>query len=294
MKTNKQKSKNQPKLRICFERVVPPSLHPNAAGQAAAVEHNVREIHARAHSAGLDPAALIHVARMAVSLTKKWEDGRQLKCRFLDGSATQRRKVEAKTHMWEQYANISFKFVTSPDAEIRISFGADSGSWSAVGTDCLIQEYFPTHQPTMNFGWLENNTDDQEYERVVVHEFGHALGCIHEHQSPKAHLQWNKQKVYQVFSGAPNYWSKADIDHNILQKYSAKGMAETLFDENSIMLYQFDASLFKNHKGTPMNYHLSDHDKQFIAQMYPRGGGSRLGAPLALRPVVASARRASL
>jgi len=104
----------------------------------------------------------------------------------------------------------------------------------------------------------------------VVHEFGHSLGCIHEHQSPKAHLDWNKQQVYAAFSGPPNYWSKADIDHNILQKYSQKGMAETAFDEASIMLYQFDGSLFKNGKATPLNFHLSDHDKAFIAQMYPK------------------------
>ena len=53
---------------------------------------------------------------------------------------------------------------------------ADPGSWSAVGTDALIERYFPPYQPTMNFGWLKDDTDDQEYERVVVHEFGHVLG----------------------------------------------------------------------------------------------------------------------
>jgi hypothetical protein len=271
MKAKNQNLNGPANLRICYDRVVPDEVHPaNAASQAAAAEHHIREIHARARAAGLDPAAVIHVARMAVSLTKKWENGRQLKCRFLDGSATQRKKVEDKAHIWEQYANISFKFGSSSDAEIRISFGADSGSWSAVGTDCLIERYFPKYQPTMNFGWLEDDTEDPEYERVVVHEFGHALGCVHEHQSPKAHLQWNKQKVYQVFSGPPNYWSKADIDHNILQKYSQKGMAETAFDDRSIMLYQFDAALFKNRKPTPENFQLSDHDKQFINQMYPK------------------------
>ena len=122
----------------------------------------------------------------------------------------------------------------------------------------------------MNYGWLKDDTQDQEYERVVVHEFGHALGCVHEHQSPKAHLHWNKEKVYEVFSGSPNFWSRDDIDHNILQKYSPKGMAATAFDEASIMLYQFDAALFKDGQGTPLNFALSDHDKRFIAQMYPK------------------------
>ena len=238
--------------------------------QAALEEHHHHDIHARIRAAGLDPSSVIHVQRMAVALTKKWENGRELKCRFLNGSAAQRKKVEAKAHLWEQFANIKLKFVVTSDAVIRITFGPDSGSWSAVGTDCLVETYFPRHQPTMNYGWLKDDTQDQEYERVVVHEFGHALGCVHEHQSPKAHLHWNKEKVYEVFSGSPNFWSRDDIDHNILQKYSPKGMAATAFDEASIMLYQFDGALFKDGHGTPLNFALSDHDKRFIAQMYPK------------------------
>jgi len=43
---------------------------------------------------------------------------------------------------------------------------------------------FHHHEPTMNYGWLKDDTDDVEYRRVVIHEFGHALGAIHEHQNP--------------------------------------------------------------------------------------------------------------
>ena len=121
----------------------------------------------------------------------------------------------------------------------------------------------------MNFGWLKDDTSDREYQRVVVHEFGHALGCIHEHQSPTEHLHWDKKAVYAAFSGAPNYWTKEEIDDNILKKYSPKGIAASAFDIDSIMLYQFDASLFTDHKATPLNYALSKQDKAFIATMYP-------------------------
>ena len=38
----------------------------------------------------------------------------------------------------------------------------------------------------MNYGWLEPDTELREYQRVVRHEFGHALGMIHEHQNPAA------------------------------------------------------------------------------------------------------------
>jgi hypothetical protein len=206
---------------------------------------------------------------MAVMNIRKWDPGHTLRCRFLDGDDFQQGKVKEKAVIWEDYANIKISFGSDPEAEIRISFQADSGSWSAVGTDCLITDYFPQNQPTMNFGWLRDDTPDEEYAHIVVHEFGHALGCIHQYQSPNDNLQWNIDVVYQVFSGPPNYWSKDDIDHNILQRYSPSGISATSFDEHSIMLYQFDGSLFLDGKGTPLNTDLSHMDKQMISQMYP-------------------------
>lgn len=281
-----------PSRRICFDRVVPNSYQPARATAHQVATSNyiaaVRQKTARLSLAApandplfkhlssiqklgtLNASDPVAIARMAVIDLKKWDNGRSLRCRFLDGDDFQKGKVKDKADIWCDYANITFSFVDDPDAEIRISFQADPGSWSAIGTDCLIKDYFPQYQPTMNFGWLQDDTADEEYERVVVHEFGHALGCIHEHQSPTENLQWNTDAVYSVFSGPPNYWSKDDIDRNILQKYSPNGISATRFDVNSIMLYQFDGSLFVGGQGTPLNTHLSDQDKQMIGQMYPK------------------------
>jgi hypothetical protein len=78
------------------------------------------------------------------------------------------------------------------------------------------------------------------------------------------------QAVYASFSGPPNYWSKDEIDHNILEKYSKKGITATAFDRHSIMLYQFPAELFLDHEPTPLNTKLSAKDKAYIAHLYPR------------------------
>ena len=254
-------------VRICFERIIPDELD---------AEKNVRRelrsqmIALAGGTAKLKAEGVAHVTRMAVINSKKWAPGATVRCRFLDGSAKMQKKVKAVAVEWEKYADIKLKFVASGPAEVRISFYADSGSWSAVGRDALNTSYFPLHQPTMNYGWLRDDTDDTEYHRVVTHEFGHALGCIHEHQSPKFNRKWDVAAVMKYFAGPPNFWSPADIKSNVIEKYSPKGMSVTNFDPKSIMLYAFDGALFADGLGpTNENTNVSPTDISMIKIMYP-------------------------
>src|SRR5207253_8077324 len=129
---------------------------------------------------------------------------------------TVQQKVEHYAHTWEQFANIKFVFGNDPNAEVRIAFDPSSGSWSYIGTDVLT---IPAGQPTMNYGWLTPTTDDTEYSRVVIHEFGHTLGCIHEHQNPAGGIKWNKAQVMHDLMGPPNNWSADQVENNMFRRY---------------------------------------------------------------------------
>lgn len=252
--------------RICFERIIPDELDSERPARQA-----LREYMLAGRKGKLSAEEVASAARMAVIRTKKWPAGTTLRCLFLDGSTTMKRKVRTYAHQWEKHANIKLKFVTKAPAEIRISFYADAGSWSAVGRDALNQAYFPLHQPTMNYGWLRDKTPDDEYSRVVLHEFGHALGCIHEHQTPTFSRKWDTKAVMKYFQGPPNYWTEDAIKYNVLQKYSPTGIAATAFDPKSIMLYAFDGALFADGKGpTNSNTKFSADDIKMIGTMYPK------------------------
>jgi hypothetical protein len=261
-------------LKICFDRIIPNNQQPvvnmihkaNIADALQGTDFNSpRELFK-----DIDPNQVIPPARMALLTLKKWPLLHTLKCRFLGGSEAQQDKAIKMASKWMDYANIHITFVDTQDEDVRIAFMPGQGSWSALGVDAHNTSFFPKNQPTMNFGWLDETTDDTEWQRVVVHEFGHALGCIHEHQNPNEHLNWDRDAVYRYFSGPPNFWDKETIDFNILEKYSPEGISATLFDPNSIMLYMFPPQLFLDHKGTNNNTDLSDMDKAFIQQMYPK------------------------
>lgn len=255
------------RARICFERIIPDELDP---------ERHVRRalrgelVAAAGRTKKLSADEVGHVTRMAVITSKKWGPGFTLRCRFLDGSAKMQKKVRSLAKEWEEHANIKLQFVANGPAEIRISFYADDGSWSAVGRDALNTSYFPSHQPTMNFGWVRDDSDPIEDRAVVLHEFGHALGCIHEHQAPTFDRKWNEAAVMKYFQGPPNYWDEENIRQNVLNKYSPEGIKATRFDPKSIMLYSFDAELFSDGGGpTNENSQLSPTDRTMINQMYP-------------------------
>jgi len=244
----------------CIDRIIPWDLDTEA--KAIALAENPGN--------GGDPEAPTG-QRLALVKRKMWRSGRTLRVRFLDGTPQLRAKVQQYANEWTQHANLHFDFSDDPRAEIRVSFAFDPGkSWSALGTDALVERYFPRHQPTINFGWLDDTSSEEELSRVILHEFGHAIGCIHEHQNPAGGIRWNEAAVLTHYTGSPNYWDEATIRFNILDKYASAQLNGSEYDPDSIMLYAFSGRLTQDGVGTHQNHTLSATDIAFITKAYPK------------------------
>ncbi|HKP51471.1 MAG TPA: H-type lectin domain-containing protein [Chloroflexia bacterium] len=268
-------------IQICTQMPIPPELQAEAV--RLAILENPKNATAQAVSLqarGIASAdELPPPEYLALPIAKMWATGRTLRVQLLGGSSFVQGKVRQYAVVWGSYANIQMQFVATGTAEIRVAFNP-GGSWSYVGTDNLA---IPASKPTMNFGWFNDSTPDDEFSRVVIHEFGHALGCIHEHQSPAANIPWDKPKVYDYYAKTQG-WTAAQVDTNIFAVYDRTTTQYSVFDAQSIMLYSIPASLTTNGYSTDWNRVLSATDKSFIVARYPQNGDPGIFNTMEVRP----------
>jgi serralysin len=207
-----------------------------------------------------DKAALLKSAR--------WEPEDIISVSFLDGDEEVIQKVIRYAQEWTVpgLANVIFDFRrNTTDTLIRISFQY-AGSWSVLGTTC--RQITDRTEPTMNYGWLKPTTPDDEVRRVVLHEFGHALGLIHEHQNPKGAIQWERDKVIEDLSGPPNRWTVDQIEFNMFKPYELAEVRATPVDRDSIMMYPIPARWTTNGFSAALNTDLSADDRRLIREAY--------------------------
>ncbi len=200
--------------------------------------------------------------------TKLWETGARLRVRFIDGAPPLRARVLRVARIWTAYANLALEPSDDEDAELRVSFEGKGGySYSYVGAQSLL---IPRTQATVVLGWVREASAIDELESVVLHEFGHALGLLHEHNNPDGDIPWNKAAVYRDLGGPPQQWTKMDVDNQIFSTWDRKLFPFTKpFDPHSIMAYSIPATWTKKGFLTGRNMMLSQGDKEFIGRLYP-------------------------
>jgi hypothetical protein len=200
---------------------------------------------------------------------KLWSKNAILKVRFLEGTAELHDRVMEAASSWlVEGVTLRFEKVKEEEkvqAEIRIAFNPRGGSWSAVGTDSLAGNQ---GGPSMNLGWATMDKPDEVFNSVVIHEFGHALGLLHEHNHPEARIQWNKTAVYEDLQGYPNYWDIGTIDNNVFAKFDASDVVTTPYDDVSVMIYPIRTSWTMDGKSITPSSKLSPGDAGTIRRLY--------------------------
>lgn len=219
-----------------------------------------------------DPSAENLPRSEAISLfKKKWNPKRRvLRVDFLSQPSYVDRVIAAAKG-WEPFIGIAFAFGRS-DPDILVDF-EDGGSWSYVGTD---SRYYATHgQASMNFGWFNSTTGDEEIRRTTLHEFGHALSLVHEHSHPGAKIPWKPQAVYDYYNRFG--WSKEDVNEQIFKKYELSQVNGSEYDRTSIMHYAIDKTLLVDaSQAVGWNTELSPLDRSTIAALYPKSAGGQI------------------
>lgn len=209
---------------------------------------------------------LQHQVRGVMLKSAKWPDRSVIRIRFLEGSPELQRRVRKVAEEWDQLANLTFSFDQRKPSDVRIAFQPGKGSWSYLGTMCRS---IAEPDPTMNFGWLTDESSDEEVRRVVLHEFGHLLGLTHEHFNVKGGgIQWNRDAVFRDLSGPPNNWSREQIEQNMFQQFKNSEIFATLMDRASIMMYPIPASWTLDGMSIGFNSQLSEQDRKFVQDMY--------------------------
>jgi hypothetical protein len=206
-------------------------------------------------------------ARARDTFDRLWVPGSRLRVRFLGGNEVLQQRVLRVAQVWTAYANISFEASADEDSEIRVGFQDNMGSWSYMGTQCLEVQH---QEPTVNFGWLNAQSPIEEIESVVLHEFGHVLGLMHEHTNPEAHLDWNVENILHDMASPPNSWTKEKVESAVFKSWPRSQFPVAKpFDPKSIMAFSIPGHWTKDGTSLGRNVVLSGPDREFISRLYP-------------------------
>lgn len=224
---------------------------------------------------GATPTRIDGMRAILTRANLMWENGRTITVGFVApaaGTTVQQNKVKEVVKEWEKVANLKFNFIpVGRDATIRVSFQRNAGSWSYVGKGTLS---IRKPQPTLNLGWVFSGaTTTDEEKGVILHEFGHAIGYLHEHQSPRRgeKITLNEEVIFEYTARTQvPPWSEDQTRHNIINVYNVQEVSNfSEVDTTSIMMYFMPAEWNVQHLEIKPNHDLSPLDKAFAFLNYP-------------------------
>ena len=107
---------------------------------------------------------------------------------------------------YNKFLGIKFVFVDDIlNSDVRVSFNNNETSESAIGNESEVEVLIGMSSLTL--GWFEVGT--------ILHEFGHALGLLHEHEVLDFAKKFDPGCVCASLSKPPNSWSPSKICSNV-------------------------------------------------------------------------------
>jgi hypothetical protein len=115
---------------------------------------------------------------------KMWPKGSTLAVVFLDGKFSQKASVKQYAPLWLEGTSLSFKFYDSLEkapkqTHIRVSFTSYDGAKLGNHGD-----YLSKHATLLLNSLNDPDLPEEDKKRLILHEFGHALGFEHEYRNP--------------------------------------------------------------------------------------------------------------
>lgn len=177
-------------------------------------------------------------------------------------------KVVSYANKWRTTgrANVEFVLTTGFDADVRVNLDPRAGYSSYVGTDIRT---IPRASPTMWLGGFTLQMPDSEYDRAVVHEFGHTLGFVHEHLRPEIVARIDRQKAIAYFQ-ANQGWPPATTIGNVLTPLNPASIRATAqADTDSVMCYQLPGEIMSDGKDVRGGSKIDAQDAALASSIYP-------------------------
>jgi hypothetical protein len=214
-----------------------------------------------------------------VDTSATWPDRRVSVC-FLDGGPDARIHVIQVAQRWMESTGLQLDF-GAPDSpricdeaspnNVRVSF-AGPGYWSYVGREAKV---VPAKSATLNLEGMDKAVFTEREDGTILHEFGHAIGFKHEHQSPVSVCETEFDWDYLYKRMGSWGWSRDKINHNMRQLQPSTKFSTSAFDPESVMLYSLNRNYFRSDLTTlacyipKANNATSKTDREAAATAYP-------------------------
>jgi hypothetical protein len=134
----------------------------------------------------------------------------------------------------------------------------------------MVANLIPQDEHTMQLDTVDLGSNLNAWQRTTQHEFGHAIGLLHEHSSPVSGIKWDKEKMYAHY--AKMGWTREDVDQQVFATYAVSYTNGTNYDNKSIMHYPILAWQTTDGYAVPWNTNISQGDRNIIGMLYPKNG----------------------